>query len=154
MSLRPTDLRTDRVYARAMLLDQGMHRRQLASAAMTRVFPGWWMRADAQPTLSTLAEVFQHSIRPGAVISHETAAELFGFPLPRAMTRQGGAPLHCRGPEGRGRGSGGLVVVHRPAVAPTIRLDGITMSHPLVALQAGTASRAGRPGRLPGRSRR
>jgi hypothetical protein len=135
MTFRPGDLRKDRIYSRAMLLDRGMHRRHLASAAMVRVFPGWWMRSDAEPTLSTLAEVFQQSIRPGAVISHETAAEIFGFPLPRAMSRGGGAPLHCRGPDGRGHTSGGLVVVHRPVAAPTIRLDGITMSHPLVALQ-------------------
>lgn len=135
MTFRPRDLRKDRIYPRAMLLDRGMHRRHLASAAMVRAFPGWWMRSDAEPTLSTLAEVFQQSIRPGTVISHETAAEIFGFPLPRAMTREGGAPLHCRGPDGRGRARGGLVVVHRPSAAPTIRLDGITMSHPLVALQ-------------------
>ena len=40
------------------------------------------MRSDAEPTVSTLAELFQQSIRPGTVICHETAAEIFGFPCP------------------------------------------------------------------------
>ena len=135
MSLRPKDLRRDTIYSRADLLRRGMHRRHLASDAMRRVFPGWWMRADVETSLEQLARVFQSAVRPGAVFSHETAAELVGFPLPRTLTHAFGAPIHCRGPEGAPRTSGGLVVVHQPMDEPACVHEGLEISHPLIALR-------------------
>lgn len=135
MPLRPSDLRKDRLYTRTQLLAAGMHRRVLASEAMVRVFPGRWMRTDAEPDLTVLAMVLQQSLRPGTVISHESAAELHGFPLPGALTRAGGAALHCRGPEGAARTVGGLLVTHPYTDGRSIRHGGITLSHPVVALQ-------------------
>lgn len=135
MSLHPRDLRTDTVYRRGDLLRRGMHRRDLASDAMRRVFPGWWVRDDARVTLEELIPVFQQRVRPGAVVSHETAAELYGFPLPTSLTWAGGAPIHCRGPRDAARTSGRLVVAHPESAAPAFSHRGVAMSSPLVAIR-------------------
>lgn len=135
MSLRPDGLRTNTLYSRAYLLRAGMHRRDLASAAMRRVFPSWWARADAVLTLEELSRFFLTHIRPGAVLSHQTAAELIGVPLPRTLTFGGGAAIHCRGPAGLSPTAGALVVVHRPLPQSEISYSGLVMSHPLIALQ-------------------
>ncbi|MGO2023036.1 MAG: hypothetical protein ACTH2N_11760, partial [Brachybacterium tyrofermentans] len=135
MSLRPKDLRLDTVYRREELLAQGMHRRHFASAAMRRVLPGWWVRAEADVSLRQLAAIVQSRLRPGTVISHESAAELFGFPLPRQLTYAGGAPIHCRGPANMSRTAGTLVIAHLPSREPTLTHRSLVISHPLVALQ-------------------
>ncbi|GAA1488596.1 hypothetical protein GCM10009626_13420 [Brachybacterium sacelli] len=98
------------------------------------MLPGRWVRAEAQVTLEQLAVFLQTTARPGSVMSHETAAELFGFPLPKAPTWAGGAPLQCRGPHAA-RTSGGLLVAHLPSSDPVISHRGLTMSHPLIAIR-------------------
>lgn len=112
-----------------------MHRRDLASNAMRRVLPGWWARADADLTLERVARFLVTHVRPGAVLSHQTAAELLGVPLPVPLTCEGGAALHCRGPKGTGATAGALVVVHQPLEQETIRHRGLPLVHPLLALQ-------------------
>lgn len=135
MSLRPKDLRLDTIYRRAELLARGMHRRHFASGAMRRVLPGWWVRAEANVPLQQVAAILQSQVRPGAVITHESAAELFGFPLPRKLTYAAGAPIHCRGPASMSRTAGALVVAHLPSSEPTLKHRVLEISHPLVALQ-------------------
>lgn len=135
MSLRPHDLRVDRLYSRASLLRGGMHRRHFASEAMRRVFPGWWARADAGLTLQTLAGFFLEHVRPGAVLSHQTAAELMGLPLPRPLTHALGSAIHCRGPDTAGRTAGALIVAHQSRDQPLVTAGGLVMAHPLFALQ-------------------
>ncbi|MGO1480706.1 MAG: DUF559 domain-containing protein [Brachybacterium sp.] len=135
MSLRPCDLDTNVLYSRARLLGDGVHRRDLASDAMRRVFPGWWARADAALTLEPLATFFLRDMRPGAVLSHQTAAELIGIPLPRELTYEGGSAIHCRGPDGTIPTAGSLVVVHQAVPQPEVTSAGLVMSHPLRALQ-------------------
>lgn len=135
MSLRPSDLRTKTLYSRAHLLRGGMHRRDLASHAMRRVFPGWWARADTELTLAVLGAFFQKHVRPGAVLSHQTAAELVGIPLPRKLTADGGSAIHCRGPFASSPTAGSLVVVHRSLPQLEITYSSVVMSHPLSALQ-------------------
>ena len=142
MTLRPHDLRPRTLYPSAWLLGEGMHPRDLASEELTRAIPGYVMRTDAPADLRSIAEVVQRRLRPGAVISHETAAEIFRFPLPKDLTREGGAPIRCRVTAGGKRTAGRLLVVHVRAAAPTIRFHGLTISHPVIALQeiAGSLS--------------
>lgn len=135
MPRQPKDLRLDTVYRRADLLEGGMHRRHFASDAMRRVLPGWWVRAEADVSLQQLASIVQTRFRPGAVISHETAAELFGFPLPRKLTYAGGAPIRCRGPKDTARTAGALVIAHLASSEPSMTHRGLEISHPLIALQ-------------------
>lgn len=135
MALRPQDLEAGMLYPRAWLEQQGMHPRQLASDRMTRALPGHFTRADAPADLREIALTVQRSVCPGAAISHETAAELFEFPLPQELTAAGGAPVHCRIVDGASARSSPLLTVHVRAQAPVIRYHGVTMSHPVVALQ-------------------
>ncbi|MGP9611921.1 DUF559 domain-containing protein [Brachybacterium sp. AOP42-B2-9] len=135
MSLRPEDLRRGVFYSRARLLEDGMHRRDLASHAMRRVLPGWWARSDAELALEGLARFFVTHVRPGAVLSHQTAAEILGVPLPVPLTLVGGSALHCRGPGGTGATAGSLVVVHAALAQREISHKGLPMVHPLLALQ-------------------
>lgn len=102
---------------------------------MTRVLPGFYTRSDAPADLRAIALTVQNSVCPGAVISHETAAELFEFPLPHELSREGGATVHCRADEGMSARASALLTVHVRARAPVIRRHGVTMSHPVIALQ-------------------
>jgi hypothetical protein len=77
----------------------------------------------------------QREVAPGAVISHETAAELFLIPLPQEFTHDGGAPLHLRVSAGAAARSTQLLTVHVRAEAPVIFHHGLMMSHPVIAVQ-------------------
>lgn len=136
MAVRPEDLRRGAIYASATLLGAGMHPRQMASAKMTRVLPGFWTRSDALPTLGEIARVLQETLRPGCLISHQTAAELLRFPLPIPMTHAGGAALHCRGPGGAPRTAGNLVVVHAAeGDREPVPLRGLWLTDPVSTLR-------------------
>lgn len=135
MVFRTGDLLPGRLYLRAALEQQGAHPRHLASGALQRPLPGVYCRADAPASLHEIARVLQQRIVPGSTISHQTAAELLGLPLPRRLTREGGARLHCRVARPGSARSGRLLVVHRGAPALRYRWRGVELSHPLVVLQ-------------------
>lgn len=135
MALRPGDLRAGTLYPSTWLLNNGMHPRDLASEQMTRAVPGFFMRTDAPADLRAMAEVVQRYVRPGAVISDVTAAELMNLPLPQHMTRAGGAPIHCRITGDGRKTTGALLEVHVRAKTRTIRFQGLTLSDPVIALQ-------------------
>jgi hypothetical protein len=59
-----------------------VNQRRLASDAFIRVFPGWFTPTTAPATLNEICRVLQTDIAPGAIISHTTAAVLYGIPLP------------------------------------------------------------------------
>lgn len=135
MGLRPEDLRTGTVISRQWLLEHGMHHRHFSSDALLRVLPAHYTRSDQPADLRAIALAAQRLVGGAAVVSDETAAELFGFRLPRRLTREGGAPIHLRVEEGSAPRSTPLLTVHRRSPAPTIRHHGVTMSHPAVAMQ-------------------
>lgn len=136
MALHPEDLRRGRIYPRTALLAAGMHPRHIASDGMTRVLPGYFARSDALPSLAETARLLQGTLRPRSIISHQTAAELLGFPLPVEMTSEGGAALHCRGPVGAPRTTGKLVVVHgADGSRPAVSLRGVEVSDPVLVLR-------------------
>lgn len=137
MALRILDLPPGAIFTRTELLARGAHERLLASPAFIRVLPGHYMRSDAPASLLTIARVLQRDLVPGSTISHATAGELLGIPRPRAMSREGGALLHCRSAHpvaGSRRNS--LFIVHRggePALR--CRIAGVIISHPVLVLQ-------------------
>lgn len=135
MGLPPHDLDEGAVYSSAWLRTHGMHPRQLASPKLIRVLPGYVTRADAPAGLRAIALVAQRQFIPGAVISRETAAELFGIPLPHDLTHDGGASVHLRVATGAAARRTSLINVHVQGPAPVIRHHGVTMSHPVVAVQ-------------------
>lgn len=97
--------------------------------------PGFCTRADAPADLFTVARVLQRHVRPGAVISHTTALELLGVPLPRERCWANGEPLHCRATQERYRSRTNRIIAHAPRSSPHLRWRGIDVVHPLVALQ-------------------
>lgn len=132
---RAGDLRPRRLYSRRLLREQGMHPRVLASKEISTPLAGYCTRTDAPAPLARVAGLLQKIVVPGAVISHETAAELFGFPLPTELTHAGGAPLHCT------TGDGGLprvrrtVIVHSASSVERVRFRGLSISPPLEVLR-------------------
>lgn len=137
MPLRPTDLPPGVLFARAELLRRGAHERLLASSAFTRVLPGYYMRTDTPAPLLAIAGTLQTGIVPNATVSHATAGELLGIPLPRTFSRQGGALLHCRSsePSWAGRANSCYVVHRGGEPALRCRIAGVLMSHPVLVLQ-------------------
>lgn len=77
-------------YAGALLardhwLRIGVHPRVLAGADMTAVFRGWHTPTDSPASFSAMARRVQKSVVPGGVLSHTTAAMLWGIPLPALL---------------------------------------------------------------------
>lgn len=124
---RASDLQPSTLYSRKELREQGMHPRVLASEQLTTPILGYCTRADRPATLLQIARVLQRSVVPGAVISHVTAAEILGFPLPRKHTRAGGALLHCTVEAGGPRRAGRTVVVHTVATLERKRYRGLDL---------------------------
>lgn len=111
----------------------------LASGELQRVLPGFYTRADAPASLLTTVRLLCTTVEPGAVLSHETAAELMGLPLPRALTRAEGAPLHCSFARAGTRRPSRTVVVPPRTPSVQYRVGGVRTSHPVVVLQELTA---------------
>lgn len=132
---RATDLKPGTLYVRRALRDQGMHPRVLGSSAILTPLPGYCTRADHPAALERVAWVLQTLIIPGAVISDETAAELIGLPLPRKLTRRGGARLRCRVPSDQPARSGRALVVRAGRTFATERFRGVVVPVPVVILQ-------------------
>ena len=124
-----------RLYSRPALIDAGMHPRVLSSPAIVAPLPGYCARADAPVPLIAVAKVLQDKVRPGTVISHTTALELLGLPLPQRCEWSAGEPLHCRASSERQRSVTSRIIVHAPRASAAFRWKGIVLSHPLVALQ-------------------
>jgi hypothetical protein len=102
---------------------------------MTRVLPGLYTRTDQPADLRAVSLAAQRLVGGGAVVCDETSAELFGMRLPERMTRAGGAPIHLCTAGGPSPRSTAQLVVRRRDRPRTIRLHGVEMSHPVVALQ-------------------
>lgn len=111
-----------------------MHPRVLASAELTTPLVGYCTRTDAPAPLLRIAEFLQRVVIPGAVISHGTAAELLGIPLPRELTRAGGAPMHCTVGEEHRRRTRRTLVVHATSSLQKVRFRGVDVSPALEVL--------------------
>lgn len=135
MPPRPQDLRPGAVYSRAWLLDRGFHERQLASPDLQHVLPGCYARADHPVDLARRLQAAQTLVAPGTVACDVTAGELYGFPLPVALTVEGGEPLHLRAPAGAAPRRGGALVVHRRDETRAVTHRGVAVSPPVVALR-------------------
>ena len=85
-----------------------------------------------------LREVAHHALRevvPEAVVSHVSAAELLGLPLPFALTWERGAPLHVDVAPARRRSSAARLTVHtRTGGRPTRLVSGLPVAAPLEVL--------------------
>ncbi|MGP9744834.1 hypothetical protein [Brachybacterium sp. AOP29-B2-41] len=88
-----------------------MHSRDLASDLFTTVFPGYLTLTSGPATLNIMSWVLQNRVRPGSVLSHTTAALLWGIPIPAALEKGVGL---LRGPDLQVRD--GVAVI--PSVQP------------------------------------
>lgn len=132
---RAADLQPRRIYSRQALERMGAHTRLLASPELVRVMPGCYMRADAPAPLAEIARVLQTHVVPRSVISHQTAGELLGLPLPTPLTRAGGSLLHCSLPRAGGPRRSRLVVIHSAHPHLLARVGAVVTTHPVAVLQ-------------------
>lgn len=63
----------------------GFHARDLASESFTTVFPGYRTPTDHPASLDAMAWVLQNRVQAGSVLSHTTAALLWGIPFPLGL---------------------------------------------------------------------
>ncbi|WP_127097480.1 hypothetical protein [Brachybacterium saurashtrense] len=63
----------------------GFHTRDLASQSFRTVFPGYHTPTDHPATFNAMGSVLQNRVLPGAVLSHSTAAVLWGIPIPLVL---------------------------------------------------------------------
>lgn len=132
---RARDLEPGRLYSRRDLRAQGMHPRVLASDEISTPLAGYCTRADKPASLARVAGLVQKVLFPDAVMSHATAAELFGFPLPVELTHAGGSPVHCTVDEEGQRRVRRTMVVHSAPSPQSIRFRGLKVTPPLTVLQ-------------------
>ncbi|GAB2540900.1 endonuclease domain-containing protein [Brachybacterium huguangmaarense] len=116
------------VWTREELLSRGVHPRVLASSEYVRVLPGRYALSAVQVPLAVLAGCLAREVLPGAVVSHATAAELLGWPLPRRVRLESTGVLHCRLPAGDGRRAGPTVRVHRREPRRMRRVGGVPVA--------------------------
>ena len=117
--------------ARHVLLAGGVHPRRLASDEFTEVIPGFCTPTAEPVDLQVIARVLQREAGTGSVISHSTAAEVLGLPLPAAQQYMSLKRLHCTVPPERRRRMGPQVTVHARRPEATRRWLGLTMSSPV-----------------------
>lgn len=82
---RPLEKYAGALLHRSRWEDLGFHSRDLASDDFTRVFPGHHTPTDHPASFHAMAWVLQNHVEKGAVLSHTTAALLWGIPLPLAL---------------------------------------------------------------------
>jgi hypothetical protein len=122
------------LYSRAELRARGVHPRRLASSEFVEVLPGFLSPSAAPAGLPLAARILQRSVAPGAVISHSSAAELLGVPLPRELEFAQSGLVHCTvAPASRRRSGRGAVMHSRPA-GGTAWVKGVQVSAPLELL--------------------
>lgn len=92
------------------------------------MLPGFWTPSSHPVSLPVLSRVLQRSVLPGAVISHRTAAELLGVPLPSELRHATSKQLHCTVPTGSRRRCGPRVVVHMRRQEGTRSCTGVLVS--------------------------
>lgn len=100
------------VYTRAQLLRLGVSERRLASNEFSRVLPGCHTLTSDPAPLLAVARAAQTWVVPGAALSHISAAEVLGLPLPYRLTWAEGAPLHVDLDPSRRRSGGVRLVTH------------------------------------------
>lgn len=120
--------------SRAVLRSRGVHPRRLASPEFREALPGHCTPSRAPAPLGLAGRVLQRKVLPEAVVSHASAAELLGMPLPRHLEYSRSGTVHCSvSPQLRRRSGRGLRVHTRPD-APTMRVDGVRVSGPVALL--------------------
>lgn len=122
------------LYSRAELRRRGVHPRRLASDEFLEVIPGHLTPAAAPAVLALAARLLQQVSGPAAVISHSSAAELLGVPLPRRLEYASSQEVHCTVPPDRRRRSGRGAVMHSRPPGDVVRVLGVRVSGPLELL--------------------
>lgn len=114
---------------RSTLIARGVHPRRLASDEFTAVLPGWHTPTAHPATLREICRVALAEQWPTAVISHDTAAILWGFPLPSRMRWRRGRRIHLRFVDGRRRRAAAHTVMHQGWSRGSVELEGLPVSH-------------------------
>ncbi|ASK65676.1 hypothetical protein CFK39_07330 [Brachybacterium avium] len=99
---------------RSEWISLGLHPRDLASGRFITAFPGYLTLTDHPASFNGLAWALQNSVRPGSVLSHTTAALLWGIPLPWRL--EDGVGM-LRQPEPEGGAEDPLIPSVRPGSA-------------------------------------
>lgn len=110
------------VSSRAELRARGVHSRRLASSEYTDVVSGYVTCTQDPAHLDVIAEELVNARLPGALLSHTTAAELSGLPLPRRHLYVPGGDLHVTVHSRDRRRAGPQVKVHPSRVR--VRAEG------------------------------
>jgi len=146
-------------------LNLGAHSRDLSGPDFTKVFHGFHTLTDHPASLDAMGWALQNKVLPGSVLSHSTAALLWGIPLPMqlddgvALLRvdeagnrrehplpalRAGASLrtgaelpimHCRVPQGASAATVRGVKVHRWETGPLMTHGALTLSSPAEVLR-------------------
>lgn len=111
-----------------------MHPRRLASDEFHESVPGHFTPTGSPAPLALAARILQRKVVRGAVISHASAAELLGLPLPLAEEYRNSRTVHAAVLlEDRRRSGHGITMHTRPDV-PTLRHQGLRVSAPVALL--------------------
>lgn len=120
--------------SRTELKARGVHTRRLASAEFSEVIPGFLTPSSAPAPLDLVARVLQRKALPGAVISHVSAAELTGAPLPSQHEYARSGIIHCTLPAESRRRMGARVALHARTGLASTRVRGLELSSPIALL--------------------
>lgn len=116
------------------LAARGVHSRRLASGEFHQPLPGYYTPSDAPAPLEVIARVMQRRFLPHGTVSHATAAEILGIPIPFALQHARSGVIHATVPPGTGHRAGPRVLVHARRTSGTVARHGLVMSDPVALL--------------------
>lgn len=119
---------------RSELRESGVHPRRLASDEFVQVIPGFWTPAANPAPPMVIARRLQRAVCSDAVVSHVSAAEILGLPLPHQQRYASSRVLHVSLPPSARRRLGRRVHVHRRLPAEVRTYMGVRMSGTLPML--------------------
>lgn len=108
--------------------------RRLASEEFHQPLPGYSTPAHAPAPSEVVARVMQRRFLPHGTVSHATAAEILGVPIPLDLQHTRSGVIHATVPPGAVHRAGPRVLVHTRHPSGTVTSRGVVLSDPIALL--------------------
>lgn len=133
--MRATPLPGGALLPRSRWREMGVSSTRLASSQFLRPLPGLLTPRDHPAWFDDVASALQTTLIPGAVLSHTTAAVLYGVPVPLDADNGIGLLVRLRDPRNGRRRLSLFARRNSPEAPPVTDLDVLTPGHPALELR-------------------
>ncbi|MGO1228242.1 hypothetical protein ACT3SQ_10370 [Brachybacterium sp. AOP42-C2-15] len=132
--MRAIPLPAGALLSRSRWRDMGVSSKRLAGTQFVRPLPGLLTPRAFPAWFDDIVSALQRTVIPGAVLSHTTAAVLYGVPVPLDVDDGVGLLLHLRDPRSGRRRLSLFAPRHDPKAPPLTEPDRLGPGHPALTL--------------------